>query len=124
MYHEKKTRKIGTGGMRRSSRDKKRAHMGGHFIATKIGKNINVSKRMRGGSAKGALKSAEYANVVMPDGKIKKAKIIRVIESPSNREYSRMNIITKSAIIETDVGKARVTSRPGQHGLVNAVLIQ
>ena len=124
MYHEKKTRKIGTGGMRRSSRDKKRAHMGGHFIATKIGKNINVSKRMRGGSAKGALKSAEYANVVMPDGKIKKAKIIRVIESPSNREYSRMNIITKSAIIETDAGKARVTSRPGQHGLVNAVLIQ
>lgn len=122
-YHEKKLRKIGTGGMRRSSRDKKKAHLGGHFRATKIGKAASTSKRLRGGRTKVALKTAEYANVVIGD-KVKKAKIIKVIESPSNREYTRMNIITKGAVIETDAGKARVTSRPGQHGIINAVLIQ
>jgi len=122
-YHEKKLRKIGTGGMHKSNRDKKKAHLGGHFRATKIGKAASTSKRLRGGRTKVALKTAEYANVVIGD-KVKKAKIIKVIESPSNREYTRMNIITKGAVIETDAGKARVTSRPGQHGIINAVLIQ
>jgi len=122
-YHEKKLRKIGTGGMHKSNRDKKKAHLGGHFRATKIGKATSTSKRLRGGRMKVALKTAEYANVVI-EGKVKKAKIIRVIESPSNREYTRMNVITKGAVIETDAGKARVTSRPGQHGIINAVLIQ
>ena len=123
-YHEKKSRKVGTGGMRRSMRDKKRSQSGGHFIATKIGSANVVQKRMRGGSSKTSLKTAEYANIVMSDGKVKKSKIIRVIESPSNREYTRMNIITKGAVIETESGKARVTSRPGQHGIINAILLK
>jgi small subunit ribosomal protein S8e len=123
-YHAKKLRRIGTGGMRRKYRDKKKAHAGGHFIATKIGKATKTNRHGRGGNVKVALKIAEYANVTVSKGKIKKAKIIGVIESPSNREYTRMNIITKGAVIETDAGKARVTSRPGQHGVVNAVLIQ
>ncbi|MCE4622698.1 MAG: 30S ribosomal protein S8e, partial [Desulfurococcales archaeon] len=33
-------------------------------------------------------------------------------------------IIVKGAIIETTEGKAIVTSRPGQDGVVNAVLIK
>ena len=37
--------------------------------------------------------------------------------------YVRQNIITKGAVIMTDAGKARVTSRPGQSGSINAVLI-
>jgi len=46
------------------------------------------------------------------------------LSTPSNREYAKRNIITKGAIIQTSEGKARVTSRPGQDGVVNAVLIE
>jgi len=123
-YHGRKLRKIGTGGVTRKRRDKKKHQMGGHFVATRVGKAKNAEVKVRGGNVRVKLKTAEFANVVMSDGKVKKAKIVKVIESPSNREYSRMNIITKGAVIETDAGKARVTSRPGQHGVVNAVLLK
>jgi small subunit ribosomal protein S8e len=56
-------------------------------------------------------------------GVSRKAKILRVIETPANREYARRNIIVKGALIETSLGKAVVTSRPAQDGVVNAVLL-
>ena len=56
--------------------------------------------------------------------KIKKLKILNVIENPANPHLVRQNIITKGCIIETEMGKARITSRPGQSGVLNAVLIE
>ena len=53
-----------------------------------------------------------------------KSKILSVLENPANPNYVRRNIITKGAIIDTDIGTARVTSRPGQHGMINAILIK
>jgi small subunit ribosomal protein S8e len=38
-------------------------------------------------------------------------------------DLQRRAIITKGAIIETSKGNARVTSRPGQCGIINAVLL-
>ena len=49
--------------------------------------------------------------------------LLEVIENSANPNYVRQNIITKGSVIETEKGKAKVTSRPGQHGVVNAVLI-
>ncbi|HDN05822.1 MAG TPA: 30S ribosomal protein S8e, partial [Candidatus Bathyarchaeota archaeon] len=46
-----------------------------------------------------------------------------VIRNPANVDYDRRGVITKGAIIETSLGLARVTSRPGQNGVINAVLI-
>jgi small subunit ribosomal protein S8e len=45
------------------------------------------------------------------------------VENQANIHYVRRNIINKGAIIETNLGKARVTSRPGQTGTINAVLL-
>jgi len=56
--------------------------------------------------------------------KVLKTKVVQVIENPANPHYVRRNIITKGAIIETEIGNARVTSRPGQHGVLNAVLLE
>ena len=56
-------------------------------------------------------------------GKSSSTKIVEVVENSANPNYVRQNIITKGSIIETEKGKAKVTSRPGQHGVVNAVLI-
>ena len=64
------------------------------------------------------------ANLYDPKSKTyKKAKIINEIENPANRNFIRRNILTRGAVVETDAGKARITSRPGQDGVVNAVLV-
>ena len=57
-------------------------------------------------------------------GKTSMASITNVVENPSNPNFVRRNILTKSAIIETDKGLVRITSRPGQDGVINGVLIK
>jgi small subunit ribosomal protein S8e len=47
-----------------------------------------------------------------------------VVENPANPHYVRRNILTKGAIVETEFGKARIISRPGQHGVINGVLVK
>jgi small subunit ribosomal protein S8e len=51
-------------------------------------------------------------------------KILGVAKNPANKEYERRQVITKGALIKTELGLARVTSRPGQNGVVNAVLVK
>jgi small subunit ribosomal protein S8e len=124
-YHRPYDKKVGagTGGRRRKFRDKKLAQIGGTFPATKVAAaDVKVSARGRGGSMSVKLKKASSINVVLKDGKMKKVSIKRVLES-HNPEYVRMNIITRGAVVETELGKARVTNRVGQDGVVNGVLI-
>jgi small subunit ribosomal protein S8e len=124
-YHGRKQTRKGTGAKFARHGDRKLSHYGGHFAGTKVSdKNEVENVRKRGGRSKVVSLYIGFANVVMPDKKIKKARIKTVLESPNNPHYKRMNIITKGVVIETDVGKARVTNRPGQEGVVNAVLIK
>jgi len=51
-------------------------------------------------------------------------KIIKVLENATNNDYQRRGVISKGAILETEEGKCRVVSRPGQHGTVNAILVK
>jgi small subunit ribosomal protein S8e len=84
-----------------------------------------VTKRVsrgRGGRFSVGLASAETANVSDHAGKVVKSKILRVKQSPANRDYARRGVITKGAIIDTEAGEAKVTSRPTDVGVVNAVL--
>ena len=123
-YHKPSTKKVGagTGGRRRTFRDKKLAHHGGVFAATKVSeKDSKVMVRGRGGTLGVKLKKAAMVNVVAKD-KMKKVKIIRLLES-HNPEYVRMNIVTKGAVVETELGKVRITNRVGQDGIVNGVLV-
>ncbi len=124
-YHRPYGKKVGTGtgGRRRKFRDKKLSQIGGVFPATRVAaKDLKTSVRARGGSRNIKLKKASMINVVMKDGKMKKAAIKRVMES-HNPEFVRMNIITKGAVLETELGKVRVTNRVGQDGIVNGVLL-
>ncbi len=125
IYQGKDLRKI-TGGRRRPHRKNRKYELGRFPTLTMVStKEKIVTVRVRGGNVKVRLKRAKYANVVDPEtGEAKKAEILRVVETPANREYARRNIITKGAIIETSEGLARVTSRPGQDGVVNAVLLK
>lgn len=120
---QKKSRRTSTGKYLRSSRRKRKRELGREFVETRIGPEKKKIQRTYGGNRKTKLQRAEYANVVTKEG-TKRAKVITLLENEASRHFVRRNIITKGAVIETELGKARVTSRPGQHGVINAVLVE
>ena len=83
---------------------------------------ITVTRNVRGKNTKTALKAIDFVNLSTGDAKVKKTKIIKVLDNATNNDYKRRGIITKGAILETAEGKCRVVSRPGQSGTVNAIL--
>ena len=88
------------------------------------GAQVTVTRRIRGNNQKTALKSIDFVNLATGEAKVKKAKIIKVLENATNNDYKRRGIITKGAILETAEGKCRVVSKPGQLGIVNAILLK
>ena len=121
--YQGRSRRKKTGGKYIKSRGKRKYEMGREPIFTKIGEEKKKIIRVMGGNRKIKLKSALYANISTPEG-IKKVKILNVEENKANKQFTRRNILTKGAIIQTEIGKARITSRPGQHGVVNGVLLK
>ncbi len=99
--------------------------MGSEFAETKVSAPKRVEQRVRGGKRKFRLLSADIANVTDPETRqTKQAKILTVVENPADPHFVRRNLLTRGAVIETEIGKARVTSRPGQVGIINAILIE
>ena len=81
--------------------------------------------RTRGNNSKGRLMAANYANIFDPKtGKSQHSRILTVTENPANPNFVQRNIITKGALVQTELGIARITSRPGQDSVVNAVLME
>jgi small subunit ribosomal protein S8e len=117
--------KRGKTGTRYKWRGAKKTHeLGREPSLTGIGEKRVIAVRGRGNNKKDRMLTAQIANVLdKKTKKFTKAKIKTVVENPANRNYVRRNIITKGAIVDTEKGKARVTSRPGQDGVVNAVLV-
>jgi small subunit ribosomal protein S8e len=80
--------------------------------------------RVRGNNRKSRVLTANTAYVVDPEThKTTKTEIITVVENSANVHYIRRNIMNKGAIINTKIGKAKITSRPGQSGVINAMLL-
>jgi len=113
-------------GRRLTPHRKKRKYELGRFPTyTRLGEENIVTIRTKGGNVKVRVYKTMYANVHDPKtGQTKKVKILAVVKNPADRNLDRMKVITKGTIIETELGTAKVTSRPGQDGTVNAVLIQ
>ena len=89
-----------------------------------MGEQETATRKTRGNNRKIALKTVSHVNLVLPDTKIKRTKIIRVLENQTNNDYQRRGVITKGAILETEDGKCKVVSRPGQNGMINAILVK
>ena len=114
-------RKI-SGGKYIPLRKKKLSEMSGKPRLTVFGKDKKKVLRMVGGEMKTVTLSCETAFVTDPKTKkTQKSKIKSVVKSPANRYFK--NIIVKGTIIETELGTAKVTNRPGQEGNVAAVRI-
>ena len=120
-----KSRRKTTGGRHRLHRGKRKTEIGREKQITVIGKESKKKVRTRGNNLKFRVLSATVVNVYDPKSKKTiKTNMKTVLENPANPNYVRRNIITKGAIIDTEKGKAKITSRPGQHGTINAILIK
>ena len=118
-------RRSNTGRRIRYARGKRRFEIGRETHLTTIGKPTVKTIRTRGRQRKDTAMTLDIAYVVDKETKkTTKTDIKSVIENSANINYIRRNIINKGAIIETGIGKAKVTSRPGQTGVVNAILIK
>ncbi|MDF0590054.1 30S ribosomal protein S8e [Candidatus Methanocrinis natronophilus] len=124
MKWQGKSKRKFTGGRLISNRGKKKYELGREAGEPYIDATRKKNIRTRGGNSKVRLLRCDVACVSDPKtGKSKTAKIESVKENSANLNYIRRSIITKGAIIKTSLGTARVTSRPGQEGVVNAVLV-
>jgi len=122
---KKRAQKKPSGGKYWPARKKKSRELGPDPILPTIGASVKtIQKRQRGGHKAIALRITNYANLLIAQGKYKKVKINTVKENPANRHFVRMNALTKGAIIDTEAGLAKVTSRPTRDGIVNAVLVK
>ena len=118
-----KSRRSETGRRIRYARGKRRFEIGREKQITTIGENRLKVVRTKGDNRKTRIKTTNIAYVVDPKtNKTAKTEIVSVLENKANIHYVRRNIINKGAIIDTKLGKAQVTSRPGQTGTINAVL--
>ena len=122
MNHARSTKKR-TGGRRRTVRKKRKHEHGSAPTETQVGEQQLKVVETHGGNEKVRAVEADVASIATDDG-VERATIEDVVENASNPNYVRRNIITKGAVIDTDAGRARVTSRPGQDGQVNAVRLK
>ena len=113
-----------TGGRRHPLRIRRKYETDRYPNEPVTGAQVTITRRVRGNNRKSALKSIDFVNLSGGDSKVKKTKILKVLENTTNNDYQRRGIITKGAILETPEGKCRVVSKPGQTGIVNAVLVR
>ena len=117
-------RKPSGGKYKQKGRKEKVYELGREPAYTGLDKKRAKSVRTRGAHRKIILLSTDTANLFDPKTKkYEQIKIKTIVENPANRHFIRRNIMTKGSVIETEKGRARITSRPGQDGVVNAVLI-
>ena len=113
-----------SGGRYHSSHKKKASHIGRDPVLTRVSDKIKKKfLRTKGGNQKTSLRGANQVNLMI-SGKAKKTNISRVVENTASRHFVRQNVVCKGAIIKTPEGLARITSRPTQDGIVNAVLVK
>ncbi|MFX1274156.1 MAG: 30S ribosomal protein S8e [Promethearchaeota archaeon] len=113
-----------TGKKYKHSHKKRKRELARPPINTEIGEEKKKKQRTMGGNFKLKLFATQYINVTDPNtNKTSKTKILRFESNTASKDLNRRHIITKGTIVDTELGKARVTSRPGQHGVMNAILV-
>jgi small subunit ribosomal protein S8e len=123
VWHGDMRKKKLSGSRKKMYRKKRKYEQGTFPTETIVGERKQKISRGRGGNIKIKILSEKQVSLTdLKTGKTEKTNVLRVVKSSANIDYNRRGVITKGAIIETSLGLARVTSRPGQHGILNAVL--
>ncbi len=121
---QKRSNRKSSGGLYKRIKGKKKHELGNKPTLPKLAPRKLKQIRTQGGNLKNRLLTEETINLIDPKTKkASKAKMTSVVENPANRHYVRRSILTKGTIVETEKGKARITSRPAQDGVINGVLV-
>jgi small subunit ribosomal protein S8e len=119
-----RSRRKPTGGRLRPSRKKRRFEIAPELQHATIGTGTVKKYRVRGANRKLRILTTNTVNVYDPaTKKIRPAKLVTVRENPANPNYVQRNVITRGAIVETEVGLVQIRSPPGQDGVLNGVLV-
>jgi small subunit ribosomal protein S8e len=123
IWHSRSNR-TNTGSRLKHFRSKKKYEMGRTPTETLIGETKRKRIDSKGKSKKSPAFRIQYVNVTDSNkGVTYRAEIQDVEMNPANMDYQRRKVITRGTIIKTTKGRAKVTSRPGQDGILNAILI-
>ena len=125
-WHGISRRKSSGGRLKRPSRyrGKRRTEIATEKQHSLIGKPNRKVYRKRSGLQTVRILADEVINVNDPStGETKRATLESVVENPAAANYVRRNIMTKGAVVQTDLGSVRITSRPGRAGVLNGVLL-
>ncbi len=123
-WHGGLDKRKNTGGKRKPSRSKRSFEMGSRPSETTLGERVPRERRGFGGNTKVTLLREGEINVTDPKTKrTRKVKIDEVVGNPANVDYNRRGVITRGTVVKTELGNVRVTSRPGQDGVVNGILV-
>ncbi len=122
VWQRRSKRKV-TGSKYQKQRNKRKRELGSQAVLAKVSERKIKKLRTMGGTKKIKLLADKTVNVFVGK-KIKKVEIKEVSENKASRHYKRMGIITKGAMIDTDLGVVRITNRPSKEGFLNGVLIK
>ena len=123
IWHRRSSR-TATGSRLRRFRSKRKFEMGRTPTETLMGEAKRQTIDSRGKAKKTPALRIQFVNVTDPaKGTTFRAEIQDVESNPANMDYQRRKVITRGSIIKTTKGRAKVTNRPGQDGILNAILI-
>ena len=125
MQYQGKSRRKFTGGRRIASKGKRKSELGREAAEPHLDETRRKNVDTLGGNRKVRLLRCNMVNVTDPSNNTtRQVSIETVVDNESNKHYIRRNILSRGGIVRTEIGNARITSRPGQDGVVNAVLIK
>ena len=113
-----------TGKKYKHFRKRRKRELEGPRIDAEIGPEKKKKKRALGGNMKLKLFATQFINVTdLSTNKTQKVRILRFEENLASKDLNRRHVLTKGAVVETELGSVKITSRPGQHGVLNGVLV-
>lgn len=120
-----KTKRKKSGGRKRRHSKVRKTNYPGKFTKTTLGDKKVKHEKTLGGNQKKKLKSGKEILVNNPDtGESEKRIAKDVLDNEADPDFARRDIITKGAILGTEQGKIRVTSRPGQDGILTGIPVE
>jgi small subunit ribosomal protein S8e len=119
------SRRKPSGGRKVQARGKRSTEISTEKQMALIGEPKRKIYRRTGGNTLVRVLAANKVSINNPKtGKTTLGTIENVVENESDPNYVRRNVLVKGAIIETDQGRVRITSRPGKDGVINGVLVE
>jgi len=114
MQYQGRSKRKFTGGRRIAAKGKRKFELGREAAEPHLDETRRRNVDTLGGNRK----------VRPSNNTTRQVSIENVVDNESNKHYIRRNILSRGGIVSTEIGNARITSRPGQDGVVNAVLIK